>query len=256
MFLILKELRKKLIPRSGRFSRYLLYALGEIVLVVAGILIALQINTWNEDRQLQRQEISMYQEIRTDLLDSQSEMQRTIRSHQQYLGYGKKLVATLQQKIPLNDSLVQYYTRNITDLDIVVKSGGFENLKAAGLNLLENDSLRKAITSFYQFTIPRLLSEDVTWNIYEIGLVDHYKYLALNESETRTETFTYTDELVMNQWMIRDYEDLLKDMEFMRRAQQILLIRSRKIEKLHETREEMNALVTQIDSELDRKKAM
>ena len=35
---------------KNKFSRYLLYAIGEIVLVVLGILIALQINNWNEER--------------------------------------------------------------------------------------------------------------------------------------------------------------------------------------------------------------
>jgi len=36
-------------PPAGRFSKYLLYAIGEILLVVIGILIALQINNWNEN---------------------------------------------------------------------------------------------------------------------------------------------------------------------------------------------------------------
>ena len=35
--------------QAGKFSKYLIYAIGDIVLVVIGILIALQINNWNED---------------------------------------------------------------------------------------------------------------------------------------------------------------------------------------------------------------
>ena len=42
--------------RDNNISRYVLYALGEIVLVVIGILIALQINNWNEDRKAAKQE--------------------------------------------------------------------------------------------------------------------------------------------------------------------------------------------------------
>lgn len=38
-------------------SRYLKYAIGEIILVVIGILIALQINNWNEARKIQAQEL-------------------------------------------------------------------------------------------------------------------------------------------------------------------------------------------------------
>lgn len=41
---------RKLASLVGRFSRYLLYASGEITLVVIGILLTLQMNTWNQDR--------------------------------------------------------------------------------------------------------------------------------------------------------------------------------------------------------------
>ena len=44
-----RKIRKKILSEN-KFSKYLLYAIGEIVLVVIGILIALQINNWNEDR--------------------------------------------------------------------------------------------------------------------------------------------------------------------------------------------------------------
>ncbi|MBZ9629124.1 hypothetical protein LB450_13530 [Psychroflexus sp. CAK1W] len=37
--------------RAGKFGKYLLYATGEIILVVIGILIALSINTWNQNLQ-------------------------------------------------------------------------------------------------------------------------------------------------------------------------------------------------------------
>lgn len=50
MLRVLRNLRRSLF-RGSRFTRYLLYATGEIILVVIGILIALQINNWNLRRQ-------------------------------------------------------------------------------------------------------------------------------------------------------------------------------------------------------------
>lgn len=50
MWRFFRNVRRHLIP-GRRFTRYLLYAIGEIVLVVIGILIALQINNWNQKRQ-------------------------------------------------------------------------------------------------------------------------------------------------------------------------------------------------------------
>ncbi|RSK41997.1 DUF6090 family protein [Mangrovimonas spongiae] len=49
MLTFFRRLRQQLL-KENRFSKYLLYAIGEIVLVVIGILIALQINNWNEHR--------------------------------------------------------------------------------------------------------------------------------------------------------------------------------------------------------------
>ena len=53
--------------RAGKFSKYLLYALGEIILVVIGILIALQINNWNENRKKLRLKASYERSLIDDL---------------------------------------------------------------------------------------------------------------------------------------------------------------------------------------------
>lgn len=55
MFKFFRKIRHRLLAEN-RVSRYLLYALGEIVLVVIGILIALEINNWNENQKLLQQE--------------------------------------------------------------------------------------------------------------------------------------------------------------------------------------------------------
>ena len=49
MFHFFRKMRRVLVP-EGRLGRYFFYAIGEIVLVVIGILIALQINNWNQQR--------------------------------------------------------------------------------------------------------------------------------------------------------------------------------------------------------------
>ncbi len=49
--------------KENKFSRYLLYAMGEIILVVIGILIALQINNWNEKRKLDNQAAALTEKL-------------------------------------------------------------------------------------------------------------------------------------------------------------------------------------------------
>ncbi|MDB4582337.1 DUF6090 family protein [Draconibacterium sp.] len=57
MLRFFRKMRTALIPES-RFGRYLFYALGEIVLAVIGILIALRINNWNENRKAEIRKVS------------------------------------------------------------------------------------------------------------------------------------------------------------------------------------------------------
>ncbi len=57
-----RRIRQRLLTEN-RFSRYVLYAVGEIVLVVIGILIALQINNWNEDRKNENQNKLMLSQL-------------------------------------------------------------------------------------------------------------------------------------------------------------------------------------------------
>lgn len=56
MIKVFRKIRQSLLS-NNKLSKYLLYAIGEIILVVVGILIALQLNTWNAER-IQRQELN------------------------------------------------------------------------------------------------------------------------------------------------------------------------------------------------------
>ena len=62
-----RKIRYKL-AKENQFFNYSRYAFGEIVLVVVGILIALQINTWNEERKEIKTEHLVLTEIREDLI--------------------------------------------------------------------------------------------------------------------------------------------------------------------------------------------
>ena len=77
-----RGIRKKLI-NEGKTANYLKYAIGEIVLVVIGILIALQINNWNDERkavivdEAQRKEYirDLYNEMQSNIIDIESRIE-------------------------------------------------------------------------------------------------------------------------------------------------------------------------------------
>ena len=61
-----RKIRYKL-AKDNQFIKYSRYAIGEIVLVVIGILIALQVNNWNEDKNIRKIEHKLLQELKADL---------------------------------------------------------------------------------------------------------------------------------------------------------------------------------------------
>ena len=71
MIKFFRKIRHELLAEN-RFSKYLVYAIGEIVLVVIGILIALQLNNWNESRKSFDAELKLYSKLLTDLNESYS----------------------------------------------------------------------------------------------------------------------------------------------------------------------------------------
>ena len=62
MIKFFRNIRKDLMEKN-KTSRYIKYAIGEIILVVIGILIALQINNWNENRKLKAIELNLLSDI-------------------------------------------------------------------------------------------------------------------------------------------------------------------------------------------------
>ena len=66
MIKFFRNIRKKL-AAENKAASYLRYAIGEIVLVVIGILIALQINNWNEARKERNNEIKYLKNLKLDL---------------------------------------------------------------------------------------------------------------------------------------------------------------------------------------------
>ena len=66
MIKFFRKIRQNMI-KENKVSKYMLYAIGEIVLVVVGILIALSINNWNESRKQEQNLKIVYHLINNDL---------------------------------------------------------------------------------------------------------------------------------------------------------------------------------------------
>jgi len=94
MLYYFKEVRNKLV-KEGNLRKYIAYAIGEIVIVVAGILLALYLNNWNQERTDKKLEIQYYQSMNNQLQEDLNIILGEINYNQNYLNqfyYAKNLI--------------------------------------------------------------------------------------------------------------------------------------------------------------------
>ncbi len=100
MLKFFRKIRQKLLSEN-KFSNYLIYAIGEIILVVIGILIALQINNWNEKRKEKAKTQAFYIQLLDDLKEDKAYAQFIIKKFE-------------SQRAAYNSYLKQFDTNGVT----------------------------------------------------------------------------------------------------------------------------------------------
>jgi hypothetical protein len=134
-------------------STYLVYAIGEIVLVVIGILIALQINNWNEQKQERQVEMEILRELKSGLEGDLSDISYNLKAHQRYLTSQEIVIKWLKNNAPLQDSLhrhISYVTKGTTFL---FNEGPYETVKQMGMRIISNKELRLRIQRLYDMIL-------------------------------------------------------------------------------------------------------
>lgn len=243
--------------KENRTSKYLLYAIGEIILVVIGILIALSINNWNEMRKLQQREVQILKEIKSDLFQTKKDIEEAVTNHKVVLGKSQYLLDAIRLKAPNSDSIYRAFASAGNLNKIVPKTSGFENLKTNGLNTISNDSLRIAITNIFQLRFTHLQSDFQSENsLFEIEhMIFPYqkKYFTMDLSEPYKFARKYSDTLNFFKLKIRDYEVFLRDIELFTDLQVSMFTRSNIVESEMEIVEEIDSIILRIDDELKEK---
>jgi len=147
MIRFFRTLRKRLLAEN-RVSKYLLYAIGEILLVVIGILIALQIDTWNEARKNRAFEKEVLGQIKENLLQDQMVLQAVARSYREAVAASEKLLdPSWRGAYP--DSLPYWLGRVARFERFNPLTSSYEVLKSKGLDVVSKDTLRLLLGQYY-----------------------------------------------------------------------------------------------------------
>ena len=177
------------------------YAVGEIVLVVIGILIALQINNWNESNKLHKRELTLLNELKTNLTINIENLENDIQIQSNSIKSFDYILKLPQSNLPYNDSIPSYLSDIDYSPDVILVSSAFQTLKSSGLELIESDSLRIEILNLFEVDYPSLMQEtrrleDQLWSSVVIPLFQ--KHLSNKNGD----------------WFPNDYESWLNDNEF------------------------------------------
>jgi len=156
MITFFRKIRQSLL-KQNKVTRYLIYAGGEIMLVMVGILLALALNEWNSQRKNQAYLSVMLQEIHKDLIADQYFIYSAIEPRQKYAEDGlETMTRSLHTSAMASlDSIENGYFKMKSIYQLTTTSGSYDALKEKGLEIVQNDSLRISLFEFYEFTIPR-----------------------------------------------------------------------------------------------------
>lgn len=140
------KIRQKMLTEN-KFSKYLLYAIGEIILVVIGILIALQINTWNENRKDAIKEQQILNQLKEDYSINLLQLEQKIEHRNKIINAGNKILHYIDAPETIaSDSL-------IAQLSIFIGSPTFKPIQNNLINsgdilLIKNKQLNRLLTSW------------------------------------------------------------------------------------------------------------
>jgi len=224
MIKFFRKIRKRLLLENN-FSKYLVYAAGEILLVVIGILIALYINNWNETQVKRNIEINLLEGIRDDILRDTLDINFNVRGYKNSVRKDSILLQHLISKKPYDPEVAFLLTSSLSNFNLTLHSSHFEEIKERGWSTLSNTKLKDQISRLYEFDYIILKdfvnTQEDQHQILFFNKV--YEYLRYNESGYLIKPKDYTaltnDErfffllkiqIEKRRWLLKNHETTLQ----------------------------------------------
>jgi hypothetical protein len=161
-----RKIRKQLAD-DNKPLKYMRYAIGEIVLVVIGILIALSINNWNEQNKENKIEHKYLERLMIDLgIDSSYYEQKIAVSELAIKQLNEFIHKSYKTQKSIEEVKQLFSLLNVSTDPLTTQNSTFNELSSTGnINIFKNESLKKLIIDYYWIT------EELTAQIEEFNLV-------------------------------------------------------------------------------------
>jgi hypothetical protein len=152
MIKFFRKIRQNLL-KEGKTARYFKYAIGEIVLVVIGILIALQINNWNQQQSDNKKQSQYLRSIVFDLKKQLGNIEYQLKEEEDNLSEIEKLLSYYNENngFNLNQTSLNYFSGVFDRTTYVVSRATYTELVSTGdIRLISNKKISNAIVVYYQ----------------------------------------------------------------------------------------------------------
>jgi len=244
MIKFFRKIRYDLMEKN-KTGKYFKYAVGEIVLVVIGILIALQINNWNENLKNKKEEISVLKELLSDSKTNLLSLEEDIFLNQRAISSNILISDILINERPYNDSLDIHFGNIQYNTQFTLNTGGYENLKSRGFEIISNDSLRKSIINVYD-----------RWFDFIDDLGDMNNTVSLEQFNPSYKfyfkNFKRDFEALYVSFKPQDYEKLIQNNEFLKLIREQKYNNEYTIQALYMAITQIKELITQLETELEK----
>ncbi len=243
-----RRVRQRLLTEN-KFSRYFLYGIGEILLVVIGILIAVQINAWHENRTLKINETNILNQLNIDLKENYRELTELFALMEISNESGKKILSHLKYKNEVTDSL-RFWVEGFSSSNIFNNANtSYKNLENSSKNIISNDSLRLRITLMYETDFANVHRREGM--LYSAYFPDYKKEL-LKNFKTGPVMNQWLDELTLEVNTPINLKDLKQNESYKNVLVELYNFRVLRLKWLKETILDLEHLIKDIDIEINK----
>lgn len=153
-----RRIRRSLLNQE-RVGKYLLYAFGEILLVVIGILIALQVNNWNQERINKNKEKVYLKEIKASLQMDLTDQNRVFHFNQKKMELILQIITEMGKEKSKTDHMLYLFgllnqepEGSLVEYDVFVPNrAAFDNmLSSENIGIIQDDQLRFKLSEYYR----------------------------------------------------------------------------------------------------------
>lgn len=180
MIKFFRNIRKNLL-NEGKTTKYFKYAIGEIILVVIGILIALQINNWNERENSISQAEKHLKTIKLNLQDDILQAEMLLSETQTTIDYANDFLNQFKTLKPVDNNIQMYLIYLMFERNIEVNESGLNALLNSNSMAFIDENLQNKILNYYRY-LEQLKSRELNANteiktMYEPYVKEHYYWI-------------------------------------------------------------------------------